>query len=678
MERIVEAARVHVLVVEDDTFQRLALIDILTLCNFKTTDLENGKLALEELQKPNQDFDLVLLDVMMPEMDGMQLLDYMQADEKLKNIPVIMMSSSEETQQVASCLAKGAKDYLIKPIRVQVVRGLAHHVSKARKNRSMAAPSIEQYEKVKTLGRGTSGAVLLVKRTSDDKHFALKQIPILHLNENEKKLAFNEVQLLKVLVGPTIVRYYDSFMDQDMLNIVMEYCEGGTVAEHIKRHKESQTPFSDEQILSWFAQLVLAVMIMDSKNILHRDIKTQNIFLSKENHVKLGDFGIAKTLSDKTLFAQTACGTPYFMSPEVCRGETYNQKSDIWALGCTLYELTTLKKPFDHETLSGVFERIRGGSFDQLPESTHPDIRTLIMAMLTVDPNRRPSIWDVARMPSIKERMQRFVEETHSQSEVMAVFALEVKKPFSIALSPSTTADSLPSATVPVISPEDTVEREMQEVVELLHESIVLEDHKTGWFSKEPRCFQGTQLIQVLTSAKSLSQDKAASVGSALVDSGLICEVSGKKEFDPSLLYRFSEDQPNLPLNQLRIWEGAARDPLTVVNHLLDLKAKAIATTDASPAHLNRIFRSSQFRELVNATGELQKVTVAKLPRKDLEHFWSTIHEILGFHIAVQSSNSHSDSLVRPAWSKWFSKANHTYNVGGQHRSLRDIEGLLS
>ncbi len=98
---------------------------------------------------------------------------------------------------------------------------------------------------------------------------------------------------------------------------------------------------------------------MHSKNILHRDIKTQNIFISQGDILKLGDFGISKQVETLNANNQTACGTPYFMAPEVCHGKPYDSKADVWAVGVILYELVTLKKPFDSESINGVFEKIK-------------------------------------------------------------------------------------------------------------------------------------------------------------------------------------------------------------------------------------------------------------------------------------------------------------------------------
>ncbi len=160
---------------------------------------------------------------------------------------------------------------------------------------------------------------------------------------------------------------------------------------------------------------------MHSKNILHRDIKSQNMFLVKGDIVKLGDFGISKALGTQGDFAKTYCGTPYFMSPEVCRGEVYGQKSDIWALGCALYELAALKKPFDHTNIPGLIKMICEKEIDPLPDYVDAKIKMLIYSMLQKDPTKRPTIWDIAQVDCIKERIIKFVTDHNCKESVEGI-----------------------------------------------------------------------------------------------------------------------------------------------------------------------------------------------------------------------------------------------------------------
>ena len=144
-----------------------------------------------------------------------------------------------------------------------------------------------------------------------------------------------------------------------MFHIVMEYCESGDLAGIIKRR--TSKPFSEKQILDWFVQLSMAVDYIHSRHILHRDLKSNNVFVTANNIIKLGDFGIARVL-DRTLEqAKTVIGTPYYMSPEVCESKPYSYKSDLWALGCILYEMCTRKHAFDSTNLLGlVFQIVQG------------------------------------------------------------------------------------------------------------------------------------------------------------------------------------------------------------------------------------------------------------------------------------------------------------------------------
>jgi serine/threonine protein kinase len=163
--------------------------------------------------------------------------------------------------------------------------------------------------------------------------------------------------------------------------------------------------------LKYIAEITLAIMAMHTKNILHRDIKTQNIFVAKNGILKLGDFGISRTLESRDAKAGTSCGTPLFMPPEVCLGKPYDYKADVWAVGVILYELITLRKPFESETINGVLQQIVKCAFEPLPEKTDPNLKMLVVALLNKDYLKRPTIFEVASIPCVRQEILKFIQE---------------------------------------------------------------------------------------------------------------------------------------------------------------------------------------------------------------------------------------------------------------------------
>ena len=164
---------------------------------------------------------------------------------------------------------------------------------------------------------------------------------------------------------------------------------------------------------------------MHSKNILHRDIKTQNIFITQNDILKMGDFGISRQMETLTPMAMTACGTPYFMPPEVCMGKPYDSKADVWAIGVILYELITFKKPFDSDSINGVFEKIKKSPIEPLPQSVDSSLKLLVSSLLNKDYNKRPNIFEISKIPCIKRHIIKFIDEYNLSDEVMAIFDIE-------------------------------------------------------------------------------------------------------------------------------------------------------------------------------------------------------------------------------------------------------------
>ena len=271
--------------------------------------------------------------------------------------------------------------------------------------------TISNYEFIRKVGKGSFGKVYLVKHRHERKHYCLKVIKLEGIPRKEREACRHEVTLLQKMMHPNIVGFKESFLAKNgrELCIVMTFCDGGDLSDRLKQNK--RRPFEESQILHWFVQMALGLHFMHNKRVLHRDIKTQNIFLLGNGRLVLGDLGISKVLAGPTSFARTAIGTPYYMSPELFKNRPYNHKSDVWALGCVLYEMATLKHAFDANSLNGLAKKVQRGYFKPLPRTLSKQLSTLVKQMLSLNPSSRPSVAEVLKMPLVKKHVFYFLRD---------------------------------------------------------------------------------------------------------------------------------------------------------------------------------------------------------------------------------------------------------------------------
>ncbi|XP_062980099.1 serine/threonine-protein kinase Nek2 isoform X1 [Elgaria multicarinata webbii] len=260
----------------------------------------------------------------------------------------------------------------------------------------------EDYEVLLTIGAGSYGKCQKVRRRVDGKVLVWKELDYGSMTESEKQMLVSEVNLLRELKHPNIVRYYDRIIDRTntTLYIVMEYCEGGDLATLIAKCTKERHYLDEIFVLRVLTQLTLALKECHRRSdgghtVLHRDLKPANIFLDGKKNVKLGDFGLARILHHDTSFAKTFVGTPYYMSPEQINRMSYNEKSDIWSLGCLLYELCALSPPFTAFNQKQLAEKIREGKFRRIPYRYSDQLNELLTKMLNLKDYCRPSVEEI-------------------------------------------------------------------------------------------------------------------------------------------------------------------------------------------------------------------------------------------------------------------------------------------
>ena len=249
--------------------------------------------------------------------------------------------------------------------------------------------------------------------------YVVKKIPIELLNQVEKQQAFKEVELLRALSHPNIVKFNSNFLEEQILHIVMECCEGGDLAGYLKKQKQGGRGLvAEAQILDWFMQICLALRyIHEEHHIMHRDLKTSNIFLKSNNVVKLGDFGIARVLEGTLEQAKTVVGTPYYMSPEVCENKPYSYKSDVWALGCVLYEMCTLKHAFDANNLLGLVYKIVQEDYPPISDHYSRELSNIVTLLLTKDVHRRPGLEQILASTFLRSHARGMADSGGSLGE---------------------------------------------------------------------------------------------------------------------------------------------------------------------------------------------------------------------------------------------------------------------
>eukprot|EP00798_Chlamydomonas_sp_ICE-L_P011207 gene11207-18827_t len=254
-----------------------------------------------------------------------------------------------------------------------------------------------------------NGRAYQVQRLGDKKSYALKEMDVRTMNQAEREDCVNEVRLLASVAHPNVISYNEAFLDGNRLCIIMEYAPSGDLAKVIKKFTTMRSPMPEDLVWKYFIQIARGLGALHHMKILHRDMKPGNIMILENDVAKIGDLGIAKLL--RHTMAKTQIGTPHYMPPEIWRNKPYGFTSDSWAMGCLMYEMATLKVPFEARSMNELKTKVMRGSYPPVPSSFSQDLRQMVTRCLDQNPDRRPTMDEILNSSAVQSRMHLLQEQ---------------------------------------------------------------------------------------------------------------------------------------------------------------------------------------------------------------------------------------------------------------------------
>lgn len=304
---------------------------------------------------------------------------------------------------------------------------------------------LNDFEILQILGEGSYGFVAKVRSRLNHKIYAMKKVDFSKIStEKEKQLCLNEISIIQKMDSPYVNKYYKYFFENNnVLYIIMEFMDNGDLDGFINAHKVLNKPIEEEELWNIFYQSMSGLIFIHSKGIIHRDIKPANLFMSNEKKIKIGDFGVSALVNEnknaymnqinpqinQQLFSSnTRVGSPVFMSPEIMKNEAYDQKVDVYSMGCSFYQMCY----FQYPRMPTPMENSQGERTLRLVElpkvankyTYSQELVNIIDLMIEMDPNKRKSSKEIFQLIE-KEYMKNYIQNSSIESVFSCLYSLK-------------------------------------------------------------------------------------------------------------------------------------------------------------------------------------------------------------------------------------------------------------
>ena len=386
------------LIIEDEEIQKNLIVRKLP-SNFKwfwAKSVQESVEIYESLQAKYITVDILFLDLYLQDSKGTEFLKISKVKGWLEDTLIVVMTGSKEIETIKECidcLTNRFYKFYSKPVKDVEFERLSEEI---KKHIDKISCPLKDYKIIKHIGAGAQADVYKVIGLKNRKIYAMKV-------NKDKNINSKEVQVLKTINSPTIIHLYESQVLNEKEYMVLEYAERGTLYERIKEFSKSNKKFDQNQILDWMVQILIGLYSLHKNDIMHRDIKSDNLFICDNDVVKIGDLGQASKESKSKSFV----GTFFYRAPEMQDFGEYKKEIDIWSAGVVLYELIMLCRPFEGIEQKEVQNRIEKIDYKPIPEDTDSRLKKMLHLTLTYKENRA-SAAQLLSFDFIKSRINYF------------------------------------------------------------------------------------------------------------------------------------------------------------------------------------------------------------------------------------------------------------------------------